>query len=582
MSIPLLRFGAGDGVNVDLERLYESRLLIQGVSGSGKSTLIRALLEQTHGKVPQFVIDSEGDFVTLREKYDYVLVGRGGDVPLSTKTAKTTIRRLAELHVSAIFDLSELRFPERREWVRIACEELIHLPRALWSPRLFILDEAHNFCPERGSGEAVSTSAVIDVGSLGRKRGICFIAATQRLSKLHKDLAGELLNKLIGYTDDVDLQRAGDQLGMTKEQRSGLKLLETHTFYAYGPAISRAPVLVRTAMPLTKPPPRGKDRPAAPPARDKLKKILAQLVDLPKEAEEEAKTMEELRRRNSDLERRIRQAEKGVATKTVEKPVRDEAAIERAVAAAVAAERKEWRSRTAGFVRTAQLVERKLSELAAPVGSLAAMGEGALANLPATPASVPPAARAVPAPRVPVAPAPRRPAAAAEYSSDVALSGTQRRILAALAQFAALGQEESSRPAVAGYCAISHTTGSFSNNLSALRTAGLIEDVADGKIRLTDEGHAAAGPVDTPVGLEELHRAWAGKLSGTQARMLDVIIASYPDAVSRQTIADTIGVQADTGSFSNNLSKLRTLGLIADKTRSDVVATELLFPPGLA
>jgi hypothetical protein len=44
--------------------------------------------------------------------------------------------------------------------------------------------------------------------------------ATQRLSKLHKDCAAELLNKFIGYTDDVDLQAAGDQLGMTKEQRA--------------------------------------------------------------------------------------------------------------------------------------------------------------------------------------------------------------------------------------------------------------------------------------------------------------------------------------------------------------------------
>ncbi len=584
MTPPLLRFGVGDGAKVDLAKLYESRLLIQGVSGSGKSTLIRSILEQTYGTIPHLVVDFDGDFVTLREKYDYVLVGPGGDVPIATKTAKITIRRLSELGVSAIFDISDMKFTERREWVRLACEELVHLPRALWTQRLFVLDEAHIFAPERGSGESVATNAVIDVITLGRKRGIVTVCATQRLSKFHKDAAAELNNKLIGFTDDVDIQRAGDQLGMTKDQRSGLKLLETHTFYGYGPAISRTPVLVRTAMPATKPPARGKDRPAAAPARDKVKRILAQLVDLPKEAEEEARSIEDLRRKNAELERRIRQAEKGQATKTVEKPVRDEAAIERAVVAAVAAERKEWRSRTAGFVRAAQLVERKLQDLAAPVGGLAAMAEGAIANLPAAPApQISAAARPIAPPRPAPTPA-RRPATAAavEYSGDVALSGTQRRILAALAQFAALGQEESSRAAVAGYCAISHTAGSFSNNLSALRTAGLIEDVGDGKIRLTDAGHAAAGPVDAPVGLDELHRTWYGKLSGTQARMLEVIVAAYPDAISRQLIAETIGVQADTGSYSNNLSKLRTLGLISDRSRTDVVATELLFPPGLA
>ena len=101
---------------------------------------------------------------------------------------------------------------EIREWVRRAFEELIHLPRELWRPLLVALDEAHLFCPERGSGESVATQAVIDVATLGRKRGYCLIAATQRLSKLHKDCAAELLNKLIGFTDDVDLQRAGGEV----------------------------------------------------------------------------------------------------------------------------------------------------------------------------------------------------------------------------------------------------------------------------------------------------------------------------------------------------------------------------------
>jgi hypothetical protein len=59
---------------------------------------------------------------------------------------------------------------------------------------------------------------------------------------------------------------------------------------------------------------------------------------------------------------------------------------------------------------------------------------------------------------------------------DVTLSGTQQRMLDALAQYHQLGQEIVSRPALAGFCGVSHTTGTFKNNLSILRTAGLIQD----------------------------------------------------------------------------------------------------------
>jgi hypothetical protein len=54
-------------------------MLIQANSGGGKSRAIRQLLEQTHGRVQQLVLDPEGEFATLRERFDYVLAGRGAE-----------------------------------------------------------------------------------------------------------------------------------------------------------------------------------------------------------------------------------------------------------------------------------------------------------------------------------------------------------------------------------------------------------------------------------------------------------------------------------------------------------------------
>jgi DNA helicase HerA-like ATPase len=124
-----------------------------------------------------------------------------------------------ELGASAVLDLYELPLPSAR--VRpLFLTELMALPRSLWRPIIVVIDEAHKFAPERGSGESQSTEAVIALCTQGRKRGFCLVLATQRISKLHKDAAAELLNKMIGRTGlDVDVKRAGDELGFDKDER---------------------------------------------------------------------------------------------------------------------------------------------------------------------------------------------------------------------------------------------------------------------------------------------------------------------------------------------------------------------------
>jgi uncharacterized protein len=107
-------------------------------------------------------------------------------------------RRLIEYKVSAVIDPYELKLAERRQFVKLFLDSLIHLPRELWRPMLVLLDEAHIYCPERGSGDAESTEPVISLMSQGRKRGYAGIIATQRLSKLHKDPAAEATTSSLG------------------------------------------------------------------------------------------------------------------------------------------------------------------------------------------------------------------------------------------------------------------------------------------------------------------------------------------------------------------------------------------------
>lgn len=291
--MPAIKLGAG--CSADLATLIDSRLLIQANSGGGKSFAVRRLLEQTHGKVQQLIIDPEGEFSSLRQKFDYVLAAKGGDTPADPRTAALLTERLLELQVSAILDIYELKHHSRIEFVKTVLDTLVNAPKALWHPVLVVIDESHIFCPQKG--EADSLGSVIDLCSRGRKRGFCAVLATQRLSKLHKDAAAECNNKLIGRCSlDVDMKRAAEELGFSsRDQQMALRQLEPGEFYAYGPALSREVIQTKIGgIQTTHPRAGARIAFTAPAPTAKVKAILSKLADLPAEQERRERTMADL------------------------------------------------------------------------------------------------------------------------------------------------------------------------------------------------------------------------------------------------------------------------------------------------
>jgi hypothetical protein len=581
---PTLTFDAvhAGAIRIDLDRLIESRLLVQANSGGGKSTALRWLLEATFGRVQHLVIDREGEFATLRAEYSYLLVGKEGELAADLRTAKKLARKLLELGASAVVDLSELSLTQQREYVAAFVDALNHLPRELWKDCLVVIDEAHLFAPEKGKGESVARDPIALLQSTGRKRGYCAVLATQRLAKLDKDVAAECLNKLIGRTSSEDMKRAGEELAVDRAGARELRALEPGSFWAYGPAIAVEPVLVRCPAPVTRPPSRGATRTPAPPTPHAIEALAAELRDLPQAAAEEEETVEQLRRQVRELERQVRAKPAPVAATP------DVSAIERAVSKGVTEVAHAYRKTLRAIdVQVSKVGNGPLMHAPQALATVSAMLSDALdvsgmaEHYTAVSASATPSVAAAPAhpPRA-AADAPRTETPA---TGDLRLTGTQQRLINAMAFFERLGTQTPTRAAIAGLCAVSHTTGSFSNNLSALRQAGLIEDASSTALRLTRAGKAQVTNVPAIRSVDDVHRLWheRGAVSGTQWRMVEQLIAAYPRPVSRAAIAAALGVQADTGSFSNNLSKLRTLGLMADVSKSDVIATELLFPEGL-
>src|SRR5271163_1039863 len=331
---------AGKKLEFDLPTLVDTRLLIQANSGGGKSWLLRLIAERAG--IQTIVLDNEGEFASLREAVDVLLVGAGGELPANPRHAALLARRLLEYKVSAVVDLYELKLPERRRFVRLFLEALVHLPRELWRPALIILDEAHLYCPERGAGEAESTEAVVSLMSQGRKRGYAGVIATQRLSKLHKDAAAEANNVIIGRTWlDADQVRAGDALGLSKADRLKLRDLGQGEFYAFGPALGQPGMVhfrsdqVRT----THPRPGQRHLLTAPAPSRAIRGVLAKFADLPHEVEEEIRGLDEARRRITELERQIKSLKGAHPAQQIDQTA---TAIERALKSAVERERVAW------------------------------------------------------------------------------------------------------------------------------------------------------------------------------------------------------------------------------------------------
>ena len=234
-------------VLIDLEELLATRLLVQGNSGSGKSHLLRRLLERSAGEVQQVVIDPEGDFVTLSDRYGHVAVEASD---FAEKDMGVLARRVREHRASVVLSLEGLEAEGQMRCAAAFLAGLFDAPREHWYPALVVVDEAQLFAPA-GGGEVAeevrraSLGAMTNLMCRGRKRGLAGVIATQRLAKLAKNVAAEASNFLMGRTFlDIDMARAADLLGMERRTAEAIRDLPRGTFLALGPAIARRPVAV--------------------------------------------------------------------------------------------------------------------------------------------------------------------------------------------------------------------------------------------------------------------------------------------------------------------------------------------------
>jgi hypothetical protein len=566
-------------LTLNLESLVANRLLIQANSGGGKSNAIRLLVEKTAAHIPFVIIDPEGEFRTLREMIDLVLVGEGGELAASPKNAGELALKLLGLGVSAVIDIFNLAPADRREFVRRYCENLIAAPRSIWRPFMLVIDEAQLFCPE--NGDSVATLPITHLMTLARKREICAVLATPRFASIDTDARAPINNFLIGRaTLDVDYKRAGEVLGMPPAERRTLASLRSGQFHAYGPSFGHDGVrLGQLALAQTRPPKAGKASTTLPAPSAAIRAVVPELEKIATtQNPDEVDTIEKARERIKALRVELVKAQKPAAPAA---PAVDTAAMERVA----------WTKAKDELARPIHEAKSELSGIVTILEQVSQRVERAWNALekvekaePAQPARHPIPVRthpAVPAGTVLAVQGGRVVGAvvAANGTSQAGgdLPGPFRRILESAAYWRTLGVE---RPTIQQLAAGARyaASGSFDTYLSRMGSQGLLVRES-GAVSITPDGWKLAPMVTVPASLNEHLDRVRAILDGPQQRIIDALVRTGAAAVA-DLAAACDPPYAASGSFDTYLSRLRSKGLI-ERRKGVVHPTEVLFPQGL-
>jgi len=180
----------GDPIRLPTVEVLTGRAFITGKSGSGKSNtasvVIEELLEDGH---PTLIVDTDGEYWGLKERYEILHVGAGDDVDLQVGPEHAS--KLADLaleeRVPIILDVSEyLDEDTADDLVRETARELFKREKRLERPFLLVVEECHEYIPE-GGGLDDTGKMLIRVAKRGRKRGLGIMGISQRPANVKKD-----------------------------------------------------------------------------------------------------------------------------------------------------------------------------------------------------------------------------------------------------------------------------------------------------------------------------------------------------------------------------------------------------------
>lgn len=599
-----INIDTGEDVLISLEKFIDTRAILTASSGGGKSWGVRKFLQESYGKVQQIILDWEGEYSNLRPEFDYLLVGDDGEIPIQVKTAEILAKKIMQLSVSTIIDLSDLTIHDRKLFTRNFLDSLLSLPKEMYNHSILLfIDEAHLLCPQKGNSE--SMNSVINVNSTGRKRGIGTVLCTQRIAKLNKDAVAESRNGAMGGMGLLeDRKRACDEMGFnTKALEQSIRLLDTGIFYMYGPAISKEVIKVKIGDVKIKPPKPGQKLITKDKTPEAIKKILQSLTDLPKEAETELKSKEDMKKKIIELKTELRRRPTEMKIKEVIKV--DDVALEKAqirgFKEAEIGYEKKIKVLQSSFKKKVIEVDtfhkknniitsnelNKLKQKMNKINQIAS-GENNIrvehpihdspkeisldVEIPKMDIPTPKVSTPISAPTQIQKQTPSNDHTGDElYDEDgepIKFTLCARKIYSFLF---ANQDKEFSRVQLATITGYSHKSGGFGDALSKLNVLKLIKKNGD-MIKIGDLNPAVASE-----DMQELSiQSWYGRLNKCARTILKLLMDNPYESFDRSDLAEKTGYSAISGGFGDAISKLNVLGMLTKEGSSIKINPEIL------
>ena len=179
-----------DGLSLPVIEVLTGRGAIFGKSGSGKSNTASVVVEELLEKgFPVLIVDIEGEYATLTERYDIVHIGKGDgyDHQLFEVDPGQVVDFCLDQHRPVIIDISEVLEIERAERVITDTLQLLFSREKRENkPFLVIVEEVHEFLPQQGGLDDLG-EMLIRIAKRGRKRGLGLLGMSQRPASVDKN-----------------------------------------------------------------------------------------------------------------------------------------------------------------------------------------------------------------------------------------------------------------------------------------------------------------------------------------------------------------------------------------------------------